>query len=213
VDLREILGDAVEPLFETYIADQASDEKYIRLARTKLEALCLTCDTAGRNFAEQALGVDLIVIDLFFGNMQDPASLTESKERLRAALEPRAGNPPLVILMSRSPRIEAKREEFRDEVGLIDSAFRIIKKSDLEENDRLERQLERLAENVGDSRHLARFFHALKVGLTAATQRTLGLLRKLKLSDIGQIQQLLLSAEGEPTGTSGMRQLGPATRG
>ena len=199
--LRDTLGETVAQVFETYIGDQATDEKYVRLARAKLEAVGLVCKTAGRVFATEALGVDLILIDLFLGNAQDPASLAESKERLRKALEPRADNPPLVILMSRSPRIEAKRDEFRDDVGLIDSAFRIIKKSDLEENDRLERQLERLAENAGDSRDLARFFHALDVGLAAATRRTLNLLRKLKLSDIGQIRQLLLSAEGEPTGS------------
>jgi hypothetical protein len=199
--LRDILAEAVAPLFETYIADQASDERYVRLARTKLETLGLTCGTAGRDFVAPAQGADLIVIDLFLGNAQDDASVTVSKELLRKALELRAANPPLVILMSRSPRIDAKRDEFRDDVGLIESAFRIIKKSDLEQNDRLERQLERLAENAEDSRNLARFFYALDVGLTAATRRTLERLRKLRLSDIGQIQQLVLSVEGEPTGS------------
>jgi hypothetical protein len=103
--------------------------------------------------------------------------------------------------MSRSPRLEAKREEFRDDVGLLDSAFRIIKKADLEDTDRLERQLERLAQNAMDSRKLATFFCALEKGMEKATNRTLELLRKLRLSDVGQIQQLLLSAEGEPTGS------------
>jgi hypothetical protein len=199
--LRDILAESVAPLFDGYIADHTADEKYVRLARTKLEALGLTCETAGRDFAAPARGVDLIVIDLFLGNAQDDVSLNVTKELLGKALEPRAADPPLVILMSRSSRIDEKRDEFRDDVGLIESAFRIIKKSDLEESDRLERQLERLAENVEDSRKLARFFHALEVGLTAATRRTLERLRKLKLSDIGQIQQLLLSVDGEPTGS------------
>jgi hypothetical protein len=199
--LREELGDIVEPVFAAYLENQAMDEKYVRLAQEKLEALGLTCETEGREFEAKALQSDVVVIDLFFGNAQDPAALSASKERLRKALAPRADNPPLVILMSRSLRLEDKRDEFRDEVGLIDSAFRIIKKSDLEENDRLQRQLERLAENADDSRKLARFLHALDSGIEAAAQRTLVLLRKLKLSDLGQIQQLLLSAEGEPTGS------------
>jgi hypothetical protein len=159
--LRDLLGSTVAPVFETYIADHAADENYIRLARAKLETLGLACETAGRDFAEQALRVGLIVIDLFIGNAQDDASLAESKGLLRTALEPRTADPPLVILMSRSPRIDDKRDEFRDDVGLIESAFRIIKKSDLQDTDRLERQLERLAENAQDSRKLARFFNAL----------------------------------------------------
>jgi len=74
-------------------------------------------------------------------------------------------------------------------------------KSDLDENNRLERQLERLAENAIESRDLARFFNAIEIGVSGAADRTVRLFRKLKLSDIGQIQQLLLSAEGEPTGS------------
>lgn len=199
--LRAELGEVTEPLFANYVADQAADQKFIDLARSKLEALGLRCQTIGREFYDAAQDADLILIDLFFNKAQDDAALNESKERLRRALAARIASPPLVILMSRSPRLEDKRDEFRDDVGLIDSAFRIVKKSDLEENERLERQLERLTENVLDSQKLARFFAALDAGMLEATSRTLRLLRKLRLSDIGQIQQLLLNAEGEPTGS------------
>ncbi|RVK08925.1 hypothetical protein CN165_31150 [Sinorhizobium medicae] len=199
--LRERLGDVAAPLFEAYMASQTSDDKYVQLVRTKLEAQGITCELAGRSFKEKATDADLIVIDLYFGTAQDDAALAESKLLLKDALLPRAANPPLVILMSRSPRLEGKRDEFRDDVGLIDSAFRIIKKGELEHSDRLEIQLERLAQNAEDSAKLARFFHALDVGIKTAADQTLVLLRKLRLSDIGQIQQLLLSAEGEPTGS------------
>jgi hypothetical protein len=107
----------------------------------------------------------------------------------------------LVILMSRSLRLDAKRDEFRNDVGLLDSGFRFIRKSDLESSETLERQLERLAQNADDSRRLGRFFKAIEGGMASATNRTMTLLRNLKLSDVGQIQQLLLSAEGEPTGS------------
>lgn len=199
--LREELGDTAAPVFENYLADQASDEHYVRLVKERLERLRVTVHTAGRNFSDAAREVDLIVIDLFFGKAQDPVSLAESKTRLREALQPRLANPPLVILMSRSSRLESKRNEFRDEVGLLDSGFRILKKEDLEGTDRLELQLERLAENSVDSHALARLFHELEVGVVQAAERTLGLLRKLRLSDVGQIQQLLLNAEGQPVGS------------
>ncbi|EMJ5495158.1 TPA: hypothetical protein SMS45_000357 [Pseudomonas aeruginosa] len=199
--LREELRDVVAPVFETYIADQVSDDNYVRRAKERLERLQLTVQTAGRNFSAAARDVDLIVIDLFFGKAQDPASLNESKTRLREALQQRLANPPLVILMSRSSRLESKRDEFRDDVGLLDSGFRILRKDDLENTDRLELQLERLAENSGDSRALARLFHALESGVMHGAERTLRLLRKLRLSDVGQIHQLLLDAEGQPAGS------------
>ncbi|QBY54442.1 hypothetical protein [Cupriavidus oxalaticus] len=199
--LRDELGETAAGLFETYTADQATDESYVRLVNERLHALGLTVRTAGRDFANAAREADLVVIDLFFGKAQDPASLDESKRRLREALQLRLANPPLVILMSRSPRLESKRDEFRDEVGLLDSGFRILKKEDIENTNRLELQLERLAENSTDSHALARLFHALEVGVKQGAERTLRLLRKMRLSDVGQIQQLLLDAEGQPAGS------------
>lgn len=199
--LREELGETAAALFEAYNADQAADENYVRLVKERLSGLGLTVSTAGRDFANAAAEADLVVIDLFFGKAQDPASLDESKRRLREALQSRLANPPLVILMSRSPRLESKRDEFRDEVGLLDSGFRILKKEDIENTSRLELQLERLAENSSDSQSLARLFHALEVGVKQGAERTLRLLRKMRLSDVGQIQQLLLDAEGQPAGS------------
>lgn len=200
-NLRDELGEVCVPVFETYTSDQKSDQNYINHAVSKLEALGLQCETSGRDFIDAAQNADLILIDLFFSKEQDDSALNESKTKLCKALAKRRNNPPLVILMSRSPRLEGKRDEFRDQVGLLDSAFRIIKKSDLEDSNRLERQLERLAEHALDSQKLAVFFNSLEEGMQNATTRTLELFRRLRLSDVGQIQDLLLSAEGEPTGS------------
>ncbi|MBL4885675.1 MAG: hypothetical protein JKY95_14235 [Planctomycetaceae bacterium] len=200
-NLRGELGVICEPVFATYIDDQASDQHHIDLAIEKLKALGLNCETSGRDFIDAAQTADLILIDLFFSKTQDDTALEESKNKLSQALETRRNNPPLVILMSRSHRLEAKRDEFRDDVGLLDSSFRIIRKADLEDTDRLERHLIRLAENSIDSRRLATFFCTVEDGMKKATESTLKLLRNLRLSDIGQIQQLLLNAEGQPTGS------------
>lgn len=199
--LREQIGDAANRLFRLYDEDVETDGKYLALVREKLEAQGLKCETAGRDFSAKAKESDLIVIDLFLGKAQDEKSLAETKKRLRQAIEHRPGSPPLVLLMSRSTRIDEKRDEFRDEVGLIESAFRILRKSELESGDKFETQLRRLAENATESRKLARFFDALHTGLKGAALRTLKTLRRLRLSDIGQIQQLLLEAEGEAVGS------------
>jgi hypothetical protein len=199
--LREQLGAAAHSLFERYIDSQRADMHYVGLVREKLEKLNLQCIERGRSFINDAQHVDLIVIDLYLGGAQNGAAFNLSKSLLSTAVKTRAGNPPMVVLMSRSGRLEENRNEFRDEVKLIDSGFRVLKKSDLEDSDRLERQLERLADNAGDTRKLAHFFHSLELGINDAATRTLSVMRRLQLSDIGQIQQLLLQFEGEPAGS------------
>lgn len=193
--------ELLDPLFEAYRGGRAADVHYVQLAREKLEALGLVVETAGRQFIEAAASADLILIDLFLGHGQGDADLEASKTLLRAALSARPGPAPLVILMSRSSRLELKRDEFRDEVGLLDSGFRIISKGDLETGTLLERQIERLASHLEDTRRLAAFVDALAAGIEGAAERTLARFRRLRLSDLGQLQTLLLETEGEPTGS------------
>ncbi len=199
--LRERFPELLDPLFEAYQGGRTADLRYVELAKAKLEALELQVETAGRDFAAAARSVDLILIDLFLGHGQGAEDLEASKSLLREALTVRGPPAPLVILMSRSARLEGKRDEFRDEVGLLDSGFRIISKADLEAGTLLERQIERLAQHLEDTRKLAGFVDALAAGIDGAAQRTLTRFRRLRLSDLGQLQSLLLDTEGEPTGS------------
>lgn len=199
--LRNELGPLAEPLFASYIANTERDLAFVQLARTTLEAHDLVCIERGRDFADAVAEADLILIDLYLGGAQDENAFDVSKRLLGEALDARRGNLPLVILMSRSNRLDQNRDQFRDEVGLLESGFRIIAKQDLERPEKLERRVERLAEHAAETRRLDRFFHALEVGTTQAAARTLALTRRLRLSDIGQIQHLLLDFEGEPTGS------------
>lgn len=199
--LREELGKIAADLFENYLKDQKDDLLYVQNLKNQLEALNLTVSTSGRDFANAVPDAQLIIIDLFLDKAQDSMSIQYSKNKLREALRTCPSTPPLVILMSRSPRLDAKREEFRDEVGLLDSGFRILKKDEINNTDRLSILLERLTQNRTDSLALARLFHEFDIGAKLATDRTLRLLRKLRLSDIGQIQQLLLNGEGQPIGS------------
>lgn len=199
--LRKQLDGLADPLFEAYDANQAADTRYVSLVVEHLEALGMAVETGGRSFADEEIVADLVVIDLYFGSGQEDAAMVESKNLLTKALQARLENPPLVILMSRSENLEAKRDEFRDDVGLIDSGFRILRKADLEEGTKLRIQLERLAQNQIETRRLARFLAALDEGAAHAASSALVLMRRMKLSDILQIQQLLLDVEGEPTGS------------
>src|SRR5713101_2526822 len=193
--------EIVRPLFERYERDKAEDLRYLETLKTSLEAFGVQCGRAGRAFIEEASRADLIIIDLYLTSAQDENALETATTGLSAAIKGRMAKPPLVVLMSRSGRLEEKKKEFRDRSGLFESAFRIIKKAELNEEGKLARILTRLATHYADSLKLATFLFAWQQGLKSASARTSNLIRTLDLPDYAQIQQLLLAEEGEPTGS------------
>lgn len=201
INRERLRPELIGPVLSRYQDDMAQDRVYLDQLTGSLEGLGLNCETAGRNFEAQASTADLIVIDLFLGSVQDAGAIGQSKSKLKQVIEARRSSPPLVILMSRSGRLEEKREEFRDDSGLLESGFRIVRKAELAGDVKLSRLLRTLASHKDDTVKLARFLDAWQTGVTQATQRAAKLLRTLDLSDYAQIEQLLLSEEGEPTGS------------
>jgi len=193
--------EIIEPLFERFKRDKAQDVSYLVNLKADLESHGLNCTTAGRNFVSAAETADLVVIDLYLDSSQDGDAMRNSVHGLRRVIDKRIGKPPLVVLMSRSFRLEEKRKEFRDGSGLFESAFRIIHKTDLSDKGKLQRVLTRLAVHSSDSLKLAAFLHAWLNGVSNACRRTGDLIRTLDLADLAQIRQLLLAGEGEPPGS------------
>jgi hypothetical protein len=198
---QAIRQELVDPLFQRYDQEKAADLAYLQSLTEILAALNLQCSSAGRNFAAAAAAADLIVIDLYLSSSQDNDAMACSINGLKEVINNRMANPPLVILMSRSPYLEEKRKEFRDGSGLFESTFRIIRKTDLAQDGKLQRLLTRLAAHYHDSIRLATFLHSWQTGLSRACDRTANLIRTLDLADVAQIQQLLLAEEGEPPGS------------
>lgn len=194
-------AELVNLVFARYAADTATDQEHLTALVGSLSEYGLECDTAGRVFHDKAATTDLIVIDLFLGSAQRASDIDVSIEGLVRVISSRAEKPPLVVLMSRSPRLDEKREEFREKSGLFESTFRIIRKADLADAGKLLRLLTRLATHYNDSLKLAAFLRAWQSGLDNAKGRTVSLIRKLDLADHAQIMHMLLSAEGEPTGS------------
>jgi hypothetical protein len=193
--------ELINPLFLRYSAAIATDLVRLEELKSNLEAFGLTCRIAGRDFGAPSADADLIVIDLFLGSGQRPDEMEIAIEGLAKVIKSRSAQPPIVVLMSRSSRLEEKREDFRNRCGLFASAFRISSKDDLSDHGKLSRLLARLATHFEDSLKLANFVDAWRRGLDGARDRTSELIRKLELSDHAQIRQLLLSTEGEPTGS------------
>ena len=198
--------DAIAPLltrslFERYRADMHADIAHLNKLKGLLEEAGLICKKVGRNFVADVADVDIIFMDLYLSSAQRPEDIKVSIDGLAKAIELRKTKPPLVILMSRSHRLEEKRAEFREQTKLFESTFRILAKADIQIDGVVQRTVGRLATHYQKSLKLSEFVCAWADGLDAAKDRTTGLIRKLGLSDLAQINQLLLSAEGEPMGS------------
>jgi hypothetical protein len=198
---RAISPRLLDPLFANYDADKASDLKHLNALTQQLAELGLKVQTAGRDFEGHVANAELIFIDLFLSSAQRAQDIEVSINGLARAIVKRKTNPPLVVLMSRSTRLLERRAEFKDRTRLFESAFRIIRKEDLQDPRILNRVILRLASHYANSTKLAAFVGACDDSLVRAGERTTDLIRKLGLAEIAQIHHLLLSAEGEPTGS------------
>ena len=198
--------DAIAPLltrylFERYRADMHADMAHLTKLKGILEEAGLICKRVGRNYVADVADVDIIFMDLYLSSAQRPEDIKVSIDGLAKAIELRKTKPPLVILMSRSHRLEEKRAEFREKTKLFESTFRILAKADIQIDGVVQRTVGRLATHYQKSLKLSEFVCAWADGLDAARDRTTELIRKLGLSDLAQINHLLLSAEGEPMGS------------
>lgn len=196
----QLPATANEHLFRTYEDTQTTERTGLDALVSKLEALNLVCTTMGKEFDEGAKRADLIFVDLFLGFHQSEEDMKRAIYRVSELVAERADTPPLVILMSRSPRLWEKRNEFRDKAGLLGSTFRVASKADLAKDGRLETLLARLANHYEDAKRVAAFVHAWDNGLQQAHKNFIQILRRLDLPDLAQVQALLLDFEGQMLG-------------
>lgn len=199
---RNLIAPALcQTLFARYVADMQADANHLNALQAQLEGAGLACTAVGRDFVAAVADADIVFMDLYLCSAQRIDDIKVSIEGLASALAKRRTRPPLVILMSRSNRLEDKRSEFREGTKLFESTFRILVKADIQVDGVVQRTVGRLATHYQKSLKLSEFVCAWEDGLDAARDRTTKLIRKLGLSDLAQIQHLLLSAEGEPMGS------------
>lgn len=190
----------INTLFQEYESTNATERAELERVVQALEGLGLTCERIGRDPNAEADDADLLVIDLFLGRNQTGDDMKRAVARARDLVAKRAENPPLVILTSRSPRLNENRDAFRDEAGLLGSTFRVASKSNLGKDGTLETMLLRLARHYEDAKRVAGFVHAWDSGLNHAREKFIRVLRRLDLSDLAQVRALLLDFEGERLG-------------
>ena len=192
--------EVVAALFQNYEDSNEKSRGQLKSLVQILEGLGLVCKMAGRNFDDEVHEADLIVIDLFLGPQSSEESIDLAVDRVRDIVSRRTQFPPLVILISSSSQLDEKRNKFRDEAELLSSTFRVASKSDLSKDGRLELILSRLVSHYEDAKRVAGFLDAWENGLESTRKSFLQMLRRLDLSDLAQIQTLLLDSEGESLG-------------
>ena len=191
-----------EELFGDFSRDKANDRTFLTGLEDKLKGFDIEPIRVGRDaeILDQET-VPLIFVDLFLDGAQNGASEERSIERILGILEGRKDDPPLIVLMSRSTRLEQRKEEFRRKSKLLGAMFRVATKCSLDDLDVLTRILSRLAQHRPDAKKIAKLLHVWDEGLIGARTRFMETVRKLDLTDYAQIRDLLLNFEGQPLGS------------
>lgn len=196
----ELRADLIDPLFESYDQSVAHDRLILKDVKELLCGFGLQVKTAGRRLADWDRAADLVVADLFLGSRQERADMNTCVDAISGLIETRA-EPPILVLMSRSARLQTLSGEFRNKTGLFASGFRAIHKSDILKAGRLEYAVRELATHRPDHLKLHRFLDRWSSGVTDAVMRTAADIRRLDLEDWATIRDLLLDEEKATAGT------------
>lgn len=194
---RENIRDLLSGLFDDYEQKISDNRPFLEAAESALTALGIPYETCGRDFVGSAIDVDLIVIDLFLGIQQGTPDREFTVERLKEVIRRREDRPlPSIVLMSQVQGIDELAKDFRRDVKLHASAFRQIRKNDLQKPGRIEGLILTLATHRSDSQALAKFVETWEAKAVEAVCAAAGTLRKVDIDDLQHIRSMLLRFEG-----------------
>ncbi len=194
-DVRDLLGG----LFDVYQQKAADNAPFLAAAEAALTALGVPYTTHGRDFIDAAVAADLILIDLFLGIQQGADDRLLTVDRLKQAIGQREGSLPSIILMSQVPTIDELAKDFRSDVQLHASAFRHVRKSDLQTPGRVQGLILTLAAHRRDSQALSTFVETWEQKAKEAVGKAASALRKIDIDDLQHIRTMLLRFEGVNT--------------
>ncbi|MFU2315831.1 hypothetical protein [Rahnella sp. PCH160] len=209
-DLRDEIP-ASKTLFARYSNDMSHDLEILGKLKSTLTKLNIQSEELGvidsyvdKEIYERKISnsdIDIIFIDLFLGGEQDSLAQERSSNLIKRIVSERKVSPPLVVLMSRSPSLQEKRIEFRDNIGIIESMFRILSKREISDESRVSQVLFNLVSAKENSHKILKFINAWSDGMSNAMDETLNIMRSFDLSTYSKLKELLLDGEGESTGS------------
>lgn len=192
---------AAAALFEEFERVQGVKRDELTALRNLLEVdLGLTCQTFGRDDAPAIAEAHIIFLDLFLGFTETQDSLDRAVARIKKVVEQRRAAPPSVVLLSGSATLYENGPRLRDGAELLGCQFRMVRKADLRDTDKMVERLYELVASYPDFLKLNTFVLAWEAALRLGTTRFLRSIRALDLPDYANLQTLVLEAEGEPVG-------------
>ena len=113
----ELPQSACDHLFSDYQNTKENERTWLDQLVVSLESLGLNCTKMGCELDENAKEAELLFVDLFLGFRQGNEDMNRAIQLVEKLISHRKQDPPLVVLMSRSPYLQEKRNEFRDKAG------------------------------------------------------------------------------------------------
>jgi len=162
--------------------------------------LGLNCQVFGRDEAAAIAEADIIFLDLFLGFLETEEAINRAIEKIKGVVERRRDRPPSVVLLSRSPALKEKGTRLRDGAELLGCQFRMVKKDELVDLEKMAERIYELVVSYADFLKLNAFILAWKTAIESGAKRFLRSIRTLDLADYANLHALVLEAEGEPVG-------------
>jgi len=162
--------------------------------------LGLACDVFGRDEAVAIGDADIVFLDLYLGLLEREDAVNRAIARVKGIVDQRRAAPPNVVLLSASNRLTEVGPRLRDEAELLGCQFRMVRKNELADTDRMAERLYDLVRNNPDALRINAFLLAWNAALDGAKARFLKSIRTLDLADYANLQSLVLEAEDEPIG-------------
>ena len=192
---------AAGPLFEEFERVQtAKRDELVPLCHLLEKDLGLECAKVGRGGGDGLADAQILFLDLFLGYVEAQEAVDTAIARVKSVVERRPGDPPIVVLLSRSPQLPDLGPGVRDEAELLGCQFKMVRKGDLQDRLGVAERLYDLARSRPDAIKLNAFINAWDEALLASRREFLRSVRTLDLADYANTQALTLEAEGEPLG-------------
>ena len=198
---REVIT-GLERLLKILLKTRASMIEDVQEIKANIEALHLNVQEAGTasNLADEGR-CKIILLDYFLGDGGEKAvdaSIAKAAE-IYARREQR-GEYPVFVLMSSAMLSAAQVEQFRKKSRLIGGIFHHVPKSDLKNQNVLERKLMAIAMSLPIAPSMVSLIEAVERALTSAREVFSDRMRDLSLEDYAYIDRLSLEEDGQPFG-------------
>ncbi len=198
---RDEFGAKTIALFADFLQGQSQKlDRLQSLDQLLANDLKLPTQKLGRAADDKLENAQIIFLDLFLGPNDDAGAVDRSIERIKLVVDKRRANPPVVFLMSESPRLGDLAKDVRDKAELMGCQFRTIKKSDLANKDATLELIYDLIVGYPDSQRINTFILAWDSALADSRVRFLHEIRTMDLADYANMHGLILEAEEQELG-------------